>query len=121
MKVTGKRSLIKKICSFKEELLTTMKFWPRNVLDRISNEEDRQFLISMMGDRKACMGEVDNIPSSTEKKVAKRKQAEEQWREKEKEMKESVSMTPSNQLYPESEEEENYQDPNYLAEGPSSS
>ena len=39
----------------------TMKFWPRNALKTMENEEDKQFLLSMMGDRKCTMGGVDKL------------------------------------------------------------
>ena len=66
----------KRINDFKERLDKTLKLWPRNALDRIKNEEDKQFLQSMMTDRVASMGQVDKVLSTTEDKVAKRKGAE---------------------------------------------
>ena len=39
----------------------TMKFWPRNALKIITNEEDKKFLLSMMSDREASMGGKDTI------------------------------------------------------------
>lgn len=72
-----------RINSFKYELNTTMKFWPNDTLEKISNEEDRLFLKSMMSDRKASMGPVDNILSKTEKKVQLRMEEEEKRKVKE--------------------------------------
>ena len=42
----------------------------------MKNDEDKQFLHSMTTDRVASMGLVDKVLSTTENKVAKRKQAE---------------------------------------------
>ena len=40
---------------------------------KITNQEDKLFLKSMMSDRKACMAGVDKKLANTEKKVRKRK------------------------------------------------
>ena len=66
-----------KVKEFKAKLDSTMKFWPRNVFQKITNEEDRAFLHSMMTDRIATMGSVDQALSTTEKKVRLRKEQEE--------------------------------------------
>jgi len=54
-----KKQKQKNINLFKDKLKTTMKFWPRNILERINIEEDKQFLISLMTNRKASMGALD--------------------------------------------------------------
>lgn len=72
-----------KINSFKEKLKTTMKFWPRNSLEKIKIEEDKQFLISMMTDRKATMGSIDTKLKSKKKNIWKRKEAEQSRVDKE--------------------------------------
>ena len=54
-----------------------MKFWPRNVLELTSNEEDKAFLISMMTDRKASMaGKDTQLKKQQEKKQNRKKEAE---------------------------------------------
>ena len=59
-----------------------MKFWPRDAIERIQNEEDKFFLQSMMGDRTATLGLVDNVLATTEKKVLRRRHREEEQRKK---------------------------------------
>ena len=66
----------KNISEFEMKLKTTMKFWPRNSLEVMTNENDKSFLRSMIGDRKASMGAGDDITSSTEAKIARRKKDE---------------------------------------------
>ena len=58
-----KRKNVKKTEALTEKLNQTMKLWPRDVMDRIASEEDRLFLVSMMGDRKASMAEADSVLS----------------------------------------------------------
>ena len=53
-----------------------MKFWPRNVLELISNEEDKAFLISMMTDRKASMAGKDSKLKKQQEKKQNRKKEE---------------------------------------------
>ena len=65
-----------RINQFKEELDKTFKLWPRDVMERIENEEDRNFLSSMMTDRKWSMDTVDKKLSITEEKVRKRRLCE---------------------------------------------
>ena len=82
-----------------------MKFWPRDAMDRIRNEEDKLFLQSMMGDRTATFRPVDNVLATTENKVVRGRHREEEQRKKEakrlkEEPKSVVDMTAS------SEEEE---------------
>ena len=74
----------KKISEFKMKLETIMKFWPRNALEVMTNENNKSFLRSMIADRKASMGARDDITSSTEAKIARRKRDEERRQEKEK-------------------------------------
>ena len=68
---------------FKEKLDCIMKFWPRDAIERIQNEEDKLFLQSMKGDRTAILGPVDNVLATTEKKVLRRRHSEEEQRKKE--------------------------------------
>ena len=42
----------------------TMKFWPRNVLQMMDNEIDKEFLQFMMSDQKAAMGGKDKAAFS---------------------------------------------------------
>ena len=65
-----------RIDNFKASLGKTMKFWPRNVMAKFKNEEDKKFLESMINDRTATMGRVDKKLSDTEKKVQKRREEE---------------------------------------------
>ena len=51
-----------------------MKFWPRNVFDKMQYENDIKFLQSMMTDRIACIG---GLYLKNAKKVKKAKQREE--------------------------------------------
>ena len=67
-----------------------MKFWPRDALARITIEDDKKFLLSMMSDRKATMGGADGVLTATEKKRHLRKSAEEEREKKEKLRKESA-------------------------------
>ena len=90
---------------FKEKLDRTIKFWPRDAFERIQDEEDKLFLQSMMGDRTATLGPVENVLATTEKKVLIRRHREEEQRKKEakrlkEELKSVVDITAS------SEEEE---------------
>ena len=71
-----------KINGFKEKLDRTMKFWPRDAIERIQNEEDK-FLQSMMGDGTTTFGPVDDVLATTEKKVLRRRHSEEEQRKKE--------------------------------------
>ena len=80
-----------RIVVFKEKLEKTMKFWPRDALDRIPIEEDRQFLISMMGHRGAAMAGTDELLHSTEQKVHQRKESEEERLRKEQVRQETVA------------------------------
>ena len=94
-----------KINGFKEKLDRTMTFWPRDAFERIQNEEDKLFLQSMMGDRTATLGPVNNVLANKENKVLRGRHREEEQRKKEaKRLKEEpngvVDMTAS------SEEEE---------------
>ena len=66
----------KHIQNFKDKLKKTMKLWPSDAMQKISNDEDKKFLHSMMTDRVATMGGVDEKLTATEKKVAKRKEAQ---------------------------------------------
>ena len=72
-----------KINGFKEKLDRTMKFWPRDAIERIQNEEDKLFLQSKMGDRTATPGPVDNVLATTENKVLRGRHREEEQRKKE--------------------------------------
>ena len=44
-----------------------MPFWSKTALSTITNKEDKQFLLSMMSDRKAVMSGVDSKLTKTEK------------------------------------------------------
>ena len=65
-----------RVDEFKSRLQTTMKFWPRNAMENICNEEDKKFLQSMMTDRLATMFGIDVKLSETERKVKERKEQE---------------------------------------------
>jgi len=49
-----------------------MKFWPRNILKTLTNEEDKAFLRSMMTDRKASMAGIDKLSINKAKRKATR-------------------------------------------------
>ena len=72
----GKSS--EKIKKFKEDIGNTFAFWPRNALELITIEEDRQFLINMMGPRSASFGGSDKKFATTQHKVAERKASKEE-------------------------------------------
>ena len=76
---------------FKEKLDRTMKFWPRDGIERIQNEEYKLFLQSMKGDRTETLGPVDNVLATTEKKVLIRRHREEERSEETKERAEKRS------------------------------
>ena len=59
----------------------TFVFLPRN--DRISNEEDKHFLLNMMGPKTASFGSADKIFAATSKKISQRKVDEEKQQLKE--------------------------------------
>ena len=48
----------RKIKEFKDQLGTTFPFWPKNVFDQIHEEEDKNFLQSMMTDRQVVISGV---------------------------------------------------------------
>ena len=75
-------------------------------MDRIASEEDRLFLVSMMGDRKASMAGVDSVLSLTAKKVHLRKSYEEKRKKKEQLRQESGEAQ---------EDEEEDEEPEHLA------
>ena len=75
-------------------------------MDRIASEEDRLFLVSMMGDRKASMAGVDSVLSLTAKKVHLRKSYEEKRKKKEQLRQESGEAQ---------EDEEENEEPEHLA------
>ena len=83
MKGMLKRKNVKKTEALTEKLNQTMKLWPRDVMDRIASEEDRLFLVSMMGDRKASMAEADSVLSLTKKKVHLRESSEKERNKRE--------------------------------------
>lgn len=72
-----------RILEFKDKLEKTMKFWPRNAMERITLEEDRQFLLSMINDREASMGTVDGVLSKSERKITERRNREAMQQKKE--------------------------------------
>ena len=65
----------------KEELNKTFKLWPRNVLDRIDNDEDKAFFQSMITDRKWSMAGKDQPLAKQEAQALERKIADEKRRE----------------------------------------
>ena len=66
-----------KVDTFKEDLTKTFKAWPRNCLERIEKEEDREFFKRMLSDRKASMSGEDNNLSKQEARKRKRKKKKE--------------------------------------------
>ena len=58
-----------KIIEFKNKLTKTMRFWPRYVLDKLVDAEDKHFLINMMADRTASIGSVELKRSLVEEKL----------------------------------------------------
>ena len=71
-RTSGKQN--ERLEEFRRRLQTTMKFWPRNAMEKIDNEEDKKFLLSMINDRKATMAGIDKKLSLTEENVMKRKE-----------------------------------------------
>ena len=59
-----------KVIRFKDKLTKTMRFWSQDVLDKLVDAEDKQFLINTMNDRKVSMCLVDLKCSLKEKKVS---------------------------------------------------
>ena len=82
---TGKGKRYERINKFKEDLNKTFVFWPRNVLEKISIEEDREFLINMMGPRTVTVGREDKKFAMTQEKKQKRIHVKAAQIEKEKE------------------------------------
>ena len=81
--------------NFQENLDKTFKMWPRNVIDRITNENYKLFFQSMITDRKWSMGGKDQPLSKQEAQVLERK-IEEKRREKcRKELKNMLSIPSS--------------------------
>lgn len=66
----------KRIQKFQSKLDKTMPLWTSDALQKIVIKEDREFLVSMMTDRKAVMAGVDSKLAATEKKVAERRDAQ---------------------------------------------
>ena len=58
---------LKEIKKFQQTLDEIMPFWSKTALSTITNKEDKQFLLSMMSDRKAVMSGVDSKLTKTEK------------------------------------------------------
>ena len=69
----NKEQALEKIEQFKKKLQKTIVFWPRNVLNKIAIEEDRLFLLNMMGPRTASFGSTDKKFAATRTKI-------EQWK-----------------------------------------
>ena len=72
-----------RIDDFKNKLNTTMKFWPRDAMSRITIQEDKDFLTSMMSDRKATMGTVDIVLANSKQKIRDRQEKENARKRKE--------------------------------------
>ena len=60
---------VSKINTFKDVLNLTMKFWPKNVMDLVDNDDDKRFLESMMTDRLLTIPPEDHAALE---KIAKR-------------------------------------------------
>ena len=100
-----------RIEKFISELESTFPFWPRNPFVRIQKEEDKSFLLSMIGDRKATMAGFDRSLTVTEKKVAIRKEKEKLREEKEKKReKEEIKSTGFENLNVEEEVSNEFQE-----------
>ena len=104
-----------KIEDYKNGLQKTFKVWPRNALDKMSIEEDRQFLISMDTDRIATMMvTTDETLFMKESKYEKRKDEEQKRIADEKtrcETAETVCVTETECM---EEEDEKDDDPEYV-------
>ena len=74
--------------SFEDDLDKTFKVWPRDAEQRIAHEEDKQFLISMKGDRKASFDGLDKVEEAFQQRKDEREKKAEERREKEKKRKE---------------------------------
>ena len=83
-------------------------------MDRIASEEDRLFLVSMMGDRKASMAGADSVLSLTEKKVHLRKSSEEKRKKKE-QLRQESGEAQEDEVEEENEDEEEDEEPEHLA------
>ena len=80
---------LERIQEFKIKMPETMKFWPRDAMDKIENEEDKQFLLSMQNDRKASMSGVDKVLHQKEMRKEKREQEALRRAEKERQCKDN--------------------------------
>ena len=104
-----------RIEDYKNDLQKTFKVWPRNALEKISIEEDRQFLISMDTDRVATMTlTTDDTLFRKESSYKKRKDAEQKRIADEKtrcETAETVCVTETECVEDEDEEDD---DPEYV-------
>ena len=69
IKLRGTKAYKKKLAEFKEKLKKTLHFWPKDAMSRITNESDRRFLRSMMGNRNATIGSFDRSLTATERKI----------------------------------------------------
>ena len=72
-----------RVNSFMAKLDRTMRLWTLDAIERMQNEENKLFLQSMMADRVATLGPVDNVLAITEKKIQGRRNREEQYRKNE--------------------------------------
>ena len=82
-------------------------------MDIIALEEDRLFLVSMMGDRKASMAGADSVLSLTEK-VHLRKSSEEKRKKKE-QLRQESGEAQEDEVEEENEDEEEDEEPEHLA------
>jgi len=64
-----------RIETFKKSLQETMVCWPKDVWSKVTNSEDKAFLLSMQGDRTASIGGKDMKTYKLEKKTKKEKRS----------------------------------------------
>ena len=65
----NKEQALEKIEQFKKKSQKTIVFWPRNVLNKIAIEEDKLFLLNMMGPGTASFGSTDKKFAATRMKI----------------------------------------------------
>ena len=80
---------LERIQEFNIKMPETMKFWPRDAMDKIENEEDKQFLLSIQNDRKASMSGVDKVLHQKEMRKEKKEQEALRRAEKERQCKDN--------------------------------
>ena len=76
MKIEKERRAKERIEAFKKRLQETMAYWPKDVWSRLSNTEDKAFLLSMQNDRTTSIAGKDIKTLKLEMRQQKRIEAQ---------------------------------------------